>query len=133
METHPIIIYDGICNLCNSSVGFILRHDTAARFRFAAFQSDAGQRLVTVCKSEESLGKTIILVQADKCHTRSDAILLILNLLPGAWSLLGGLRLIPRPIRDGIYNFIARNRYSWFGKRNICAVSLNGYEDRFLI
>ncbi len=133
METHPIIIYDGICNLCNSSVGFILRHDTAARFRFAAFQSDAGQRLVAVCKSEESLGKTIILVQADKCHTRSDAILLILNLLPGAWSLLGGLRLIPRPIRDGIYNFIARNRYSWFGKRNICTVSLNGYEDRFLI
>ena len=132
MQSHPTILYDGVCNLCNSSVNFILRHDTEARFRFAAFQSDAGLSLVRFCISEESLGEAIILVQAGKCYTRSDAILVILRLLPGAWSLLSGLRLVPRPIRDWAYNIVSRNRYKWFGRMNVCGMSLDGYEDRFL-
>ena len=132
MESHPIILYDGVCNLCNSSVNFILRYDTEARFRFAAFQSDVGLSLVRACQSEESLGKAIILVQAGICHTRSDAILVILRLLPGAWSLLGALCLVPRPIRDWAYNIVSRNRYKWFGKMNVCRMSLDGYEDRFI-
>jgi len=132
MDGYPVILYDGVCNLCNSSVDFVLSHDTTGRFRFAAFQSGAGQSLIRLCSTEQPLGKAIILVQAGKCHTRSDAILEILGLLPGAWSLLGGLRLVPRPIRDWAYNFVSRNRYRWFGRRTVCRMTLHGFEDRFL-
>src|SRR3972149_4771310 len=132
MDGYPVILYDGVCNLCNSTVDFVLRHDTTGRFRFAAFQSGAGQSLIRRCPTEQPLGRAIILVQAGECHTRSDAILGILTLLPGAWTLLGGLRLVPGPIRDWIYNLVSRNRYRWFGRRNICRMSLDGFEDRFV-
>jgi predicted DCC family thiol-disulfide oxidoreductase YuxK len=132
MDVNPVILYDGICNLCNSSVDFVLRHDTTGRFRFAAFQSGAGQSLIRFCLTEQPLGKSIILVQVGRCYTRSDAILGILRLLPGAWPLLGILRLIPRPLRDWTYNIVSRNRYKLFGRRDVCRMSLDGFEDRFL-
>jgi predicted DCC family thiol-disulfide oxidoreductase YuxK len=132
MDGNPVILYDGLCNLCNSSVDFVLRRDTTGRFRFAAFQSGAGQSLIRFCPTEQPLGKTIILIQAGRCYTRSDAILGILRLLPGAWSLLGGLRLVPGLLRDWTYNLVSRNRYKLFGRRDVCRMSLDGFEDRFL-
>lgn len=132
MDDYPVIIYDGMCNLCNSSVDFVLRHDARGHFRFAAFQSAAGQGLIRHCPTEQPLGNAIVLVHAGKCHSRSDAVLRILRLLPGAWSLLGGLRLVPGPIRDWVYNVVSRNRYRLFGRRNFCRMSLDGFEDRFL-
>ena len=132
MDGYPVILYDGVCNLCNSSVDFVLSHDTTGRFKFAALQSAAGQSLIRLCPAEQPLGKAIILVQAGRCLTRSDAILGILRLLPGAWFLLDALRLVPRPIRDCTYNIVSRNRYRWFGRRTLCRMTLDGFQDRFL-
>jgi predicted DCC family thiol-disulfide oxidoreductase YuxK len=132
MHEHPLILYDGICNLCNSSVAFVLRRDTRRRFRFAALQSNYGKSQLHFCGVEQPIEETIVLVDAGVCYTRSDAILRILSHLPGGWRLLGGLRLIPKPLRDWLYDIISRNRYAWFGNHNVCMISSVGFEDRFI-
>jgi predicted DCC family thiol-disulfide oxidoreductase YuxK len=132
LPSAPVILYDGACNLCNASVDFVLRHDAAGRFRFAALQSGAGQRLMRLCAADQPLGEAIILVWAGTCHTGSDAIFGILRLLPGGWALLGGLRRAPRPLREWAYRIVSRNRYRWFGATVACRLTLDGFEDRFL-
>jgi predicted DCC family thiol-disulfide oxidoreductase YuxK len=131
MHEFPVVLYDGVCNLCSSSVAFILRRDISGRFRFAALQSDFGKSQLRFCGAEHPIEETIIFVEKGKCYTRSDAILRILSLLSGGWRLLGGLRIIPKPLRDWFYGIISRNRYKWFGKQNKCMMSSVGFEDRF--
>jgi predicted DCC family thiol-disulfide oxidoreductase YuxK len=128
----PIVLYDGWCNLCDSSVAFLLQRDRQARLRFAALQSAAGKALLGRCESNERLDGTLVLVYQGRCRTRSDAVLTILGLLPWPWPLLGWLRLIPRRLRDRIYAIIARHRLAWFGRAGVCQTSLAGYAERFV-
>jgi predicted DCC family thiol-disulfide oxidoreductase YuxK len=128
----PIVLYDGWCNLCDSSVAFLLRRDRRARLRFAALQSPAGKALLGRCESNERLEETLVLVYQGRCRTRSDAVLTLLGFLPWPWPLLGWLRLIPRRLRDRVYATVARRRLAWFGRAETCRTSLAGYPERFI-
>ena len=127
----PVILFDGVCNLCNASVDFILTHDPKGRFRFAALQSERGESLLRAHGLETDL-KTIILLDEGRIYTRSDAALRIAAGLSGPWSLLRLLLILPRPLRDLGYRLIARYRYSWFGKRKDCRLPSPAERDRFL-
>ncbi|MBF8256540.1 MAG: hypothetical protein HW375_1447 [Anaerolineales bacterium] len=128
----PIVLYDGWCNLCDSSVAFILRRDRHARFHFAALQSPAGTALLGGCTSDERLDGTMVLVYGGRCRTRSEALLTILRLLPPPWPWLTAFAFVPRRVRDRAYDLVARHRSKWFGRRRVCMTSLADFRDRFL-
>jgi predicted DCC family thiol-disulfide oxidoreductase YuxK len=131
-ELPAVILYDGDCNLCASVVAFILPRDRRRRFRFAALQSDSGRRLLRAMDCTFSENSTVVLVEGERCRARSDAALRICSLLPLPWPALAGLGLVPRPLRDLAYKFIAGQRRRWFGRRSTCLLSVPGWEDRFL-
>ena len=126
-----LIYYDGLCGLCDRFVQFVLRRDRAARYRFAPLQgSTAGERVPASLDPRAS--QTVILEDAGRFRVRSDAALAILSGLGGAWRLAGLLRVIPRPLRDAVYDLVARNRERWFGRRAECRVPEPAERDRFL-
>ena len=127
-----LVLYDGWCNLCDSSVGFILRRDRRSRFRFAALQSAPGIAAGATCGGETRLEDTLVVVYCGRCLTRSAAVLTILALLPFPWPLLTAARVLPRRMRDWAYDVVAQNRTAWFGRPRVCMTSLAEYEDRFL-
>jgi predicted DCC family thiol-disulfide oxidoreductase YuxK len=129
---HPTILFDGVCNLCNGSVQFILRRDPQARFRFASLQSEAGRRLVTEQGLDPEVLNSVILIEEGRVYRESTAALRIARHMSGAWKLLRVFVLIPRPIRDVVYRLIARNRYRWFGKSETCWLSTPELRARFL-
>ncbi|HKK74639.1 MAG TPA: thiol-disulfide oxidoreductase DCC family protein [Saprospiraceae bacterium] len=133
METNqPILFFDGVCNLCNASVQRVIKADQKGIFRFASLQSEAAQeRLADSDLNPEEL-KSVILYHRDQFHTRSDAVLESARLLGGAWSLLYIFKIIPRFIRDGVYDWVARNRYRWFGKKDACMLPTPELKNRFL-
>ena len=118
--TQPyIVLFDGLCNLCNGSVQFIIRHDKKNKFVFASLQSEVAQKLLNeihVKYSQES----IVLIKGNKHFEKSDAVLEIAKNLSGLWPMVYGLKIIPRFLRDVLYNWVAKNRYTWFGKRESC-------------
>lgn len=128
----PTILFDGVCNLCNGSVQFILRRDPQARFRFASLQSEAGRRLVTEQGLDPEVLNSVILIEDGRVYRESTAALRIARHMSGAWKLLRVLVLIPRPIRDAVYRLIARNRYRWFGKSETCWLPTPELRARFL-
>jgi predicted DCC family thiol-disulfide oxidoreductase YuxK len=132
MSEYRVILFDGVCNLCNASVDFILAHEARPRFQFAALQSEAGQRLLAARGLGSALPESVILVDGEAVHTRSTAALQIARHLRFPWSLLFGLVIIPRPLRDAIYAFVARRRQSWFGVRLVCRLPTPAEKDRFL-
>jgi predicted DCC family thiol-disulfide oxidoreductase YuxK len=133
METaHPIVLFDGVCNLCNGAVQFILRRDPTGRFRFASLQSPAGEELQTRLGIDPKALDSILLVEGERWYRESDAALRIASRMSGAWKALGVLRVIPRPLRDPVYRWIARNRYRWFGKQETCWLPTPELRGRFL-
>jgi predicted DCC family thiol-disulfide oxidoreductase YuxK len=119
-QNHSIVLFDGECSFCSRSVQFIIRHDPAERFAFVPMQSDRGKTLAAGYALNTAGGETLILVQDGRCYLRSDAVLEIAAGLSGRWRLLRHLNVVPRPVRDLGYRFIARNRYRWFGRRTSC-------------
>ena len=118
---HPVILFDGECNLCNGAVQFVIRHDKNHIFRFAALQSALGQTI----KQERSVASSLdsfLLLDNNKLYSQSTAALRVAKRLNGLWPMLYAFIIIPPFIRNGIYNFIARNRYKWFGKRVHCMI-----------
>ncbi|WP_447641868.1 MULTISPECIES: thiol-disulfide oxidoreductase DCC family protein [Chitinophagaceae] len=135
METAPhnhIVLFDGVCNLCSGAVQFILKRDKENKFRFASLQSKAGQPLLEKFEKNNQDLKSIVYVQNEKIYTKSTAVLRIARELGGTYTLLYWLCIIPRPIRDAIYDFVARNRYKWFGKKKECWVPTKELQERFL-
>jgi predicted DCC family thiol-disulfide oxidoreductase YuxK len=128
----PVVLFDGVCNLCNGTVRFIILHDTRRVFRFAPLQSATGQQLLAAYGIDASRLDTFVLVEGDRCLVRSDAVLAIARHLAFPWSLLVIFRFIPRPVRDWMYGIVARNRYSWFGERNECLIPSADVRARFL-
>ena len=126
-----LIYYDGLCGLCDRFVQFVLRRDRAARYRFAPLQgSTARDRVPSTLDPETS--QTVILEDGGRFRVRSDAALAILTGLGGAWRLAGSLRMVPRPLRDAVYDLVARHRSRWFGRRAECRVPEPAQRDRFL-
>jgi len=128
-----IILFDGDCNLCSRAVQFVLRRDRLRLFHYAALQSVAGQRIVQELGVGKPRFETVLLVKKGKVFVASSAVLEIVKNLPGGWFLLYGLIVVPRPVRDFFYRVIAKKRSRLFGKRSQCLVSVQGWEDRFLI
>jgi predicted DCC family thiol-disulfide oxidoreductase YuxK len=118
--TAPIVLFDGVCNLCNTSVQFIIEHDPAQQFRFASLQSEVGQYYALKAGLSTEDLSTILLLEGDRFYTRSTAALRIARRLNGGWALFYGFLIVPKFIRDAVYKFIARNRYRWFGKQESC-------------
>ncbi|MDP2227331.1 MAG: thiol-disulfide oxidoreductase DCC family protein [Moraxellaceae bacterium] len=127
-----IVVFDGVCNLCATSVRFIYAHDRAGKFRFVAAQSAAGeaiQRRVGIHAIEEG---TVILVKGNRAYVKSRAALEIARHLDGAWKLFYVLRFLPLPVRDALYGYVARNRYKWFGEKETCMLPSASLRSRFI-
>ena len=132
MDPHPVILFDGVCNLCDRWVHRVIRHDRAAQFRFAALQSPVGRRLMQEHGLDPDDLGTMVLIDGDTAYQRSDAAVRIARRLGGGWRLLSLVGWLPRPLRDPFYNFVASNRYRWFGRKDACLVPSDELAERFL-
>ncbi len=119
---HPIILFDGVCNLCNSSVQFIIKHDKKSIFRFASLQSEFGKRIIEKFDLANKNIDSVMLLENNAIELKSTAALQIAKQLGGIYSALYVFIIIPRFMRDSIYDFVARNRYRWFGKQESCMI-----------
>jgi predicted DCC family thiol-disulfide oxidoreductase YuxK len=128
----PVILFDGVCNLCNGFVQFVIAHDPAARFQFAALQSDSARRLLARLDGLGGIPDSVVLVESGRVYTRSSAALRIARGLPFPWSLARALIVVPRPLRDWVYDRVARHRYRWFGRKNVCMMPAPDVRARFL-
>jgi predicted DCC family thiol-disulfide oxidoreductase YuxK len=129
---YKIILFDGVCNLCNGAVQFIIKHDKAGIFKFASLQSDFGQRQLIERQIDNASLHSIILIDHNHCLDRSNAVLEIARNLGGLWPMFYGFKIIPRFLRDFLYAAIARYRYRIFGKRNFCMIPGPEFQDKFL-
>lgn len=128
----PIVLFDGVCNLCNGFVQFLIRVDPSGKFRFASLQSEAGEVLLQEGRYTGGNLESVVLFDAGRIYTHSDAALEISRRLGGFWTVLYALKLIPWPLRDRLYNWIARNRYRWFGKKDQCMMPSPELKQRFI-
>jgi predicted DCC family thiol-disulfide oxidoreductase YuxK len=131
MDT-AVVLFDGVCNLCTWSVQFILRRDPRAYFQFAALQSAGGQRLLQQHGAASLSLASVVLVEQGRLYTRSDAALRIARRLSGWWPLLSLLLVVPRPLRDAFYDWVAAHRYGWFGQADSCMIPTPATRRRFL-
>lgn len=135
---HKIILFDGVCNLCNGTVVFIIKRDKKNVFKFATLQSEIAHDLVISFASNEKDKESsnaldsIILLDNGKKYTKSSAALRIAKHLSGAYPLLYGLMIIPKFLRDWVYSIIAKNRYKWFGKKESCMIPTPELQKKFL-
>ena len=127
-----IILFDGVCNLCNTSIQFILKRDFNKKYLFASLQSDAAKEILLQYTDEKINLETIILIENGKFYKKSTAVLKIWKNLNFLQSALYIYIIIPRPIRDWFYTIIAKNRYKWFGKKTSCIVPSKELMNRFL-
>ena len=132
-QVEQIVLFDGVCNLCNSSVNFIVDRDPKVRFKFAALQSEKGQELLSqILRANESSFDSIVLISNNSVYIKSSAALRIARHLNGLWPILYSFIIIPKPIRDFVYDFIAKNRYKWFGKSDACRIPTPDLQSRFI-
>ncbi len=132
MTTQPTILFDGVCNFCNGAVNFVIKRDKQSRIKFAALQSDRGQQLLQHFNFSTHNFNSFLFIEDGKVYTQSTAALKVCNYLPALWPLLYGFIIVPKFIRDGIYNWIANNRYKWFGKKDQCMIPSPEIRARFL-
>lgn len=133
-STNPVLLYDGVCGLCNRAVQFVLRHDRSARFRFASLQSAYATAILQRHGIDFDDLDTVYLVAAGQPPlARSDAAISILRELGGFWTIIAAaLRILPKWLRDWGYNVVARHRYRIFGRYESCPLPEENYQDRFL-
>lgn len=129
---HPILLFDGVCNLCNGIVQFVIARNPGKTFLFASLQSAAGQEWLRHFQLPVDDFETFVLIEKDQYYTKSTAVLHVAKRLSGLWPLSYALIIIPPSIRDYLYSFVARNRYRWFGKRAKCMVPTDDVAGRFL-
>jgi len=129
---HKIILFDGVCNLCNASVNFVIKRDKNDVFRFAALQSDFAKELTSKFSINPDEIDSIILIDVDKCYVKSTAALHITKSLSGGYPLLFGFMIVPNFIRNWIYDFVAKNRYKWYGKKESCMIPTPELKGKFL-
>jgi predicted DCC family thiol-disulfide oxidoreductase YuxK len=128
----PVILFDGVCSLCNSAVRFIYSRDPNANLRFANLQSEFGQHLLRKFNRQSDNLDTLILIEGDDIHTYSTGSLRIARYLRFPWSLFRVLLILPRFLRDAVYKLVARNRYLWFGLLKACPLPTPELESRFI-
>ena len=132
MPNPAIILFDGVCNLCNNSVQFVIKHDTENKFMFAALQSPPAQALLLQYNLPQEGFNSFVLIKDEKVYLKSTAALNVAKNLNGPVKLLYGFIIVPAFIRNAVYNFIAKNRYKWFGKKESCMIPTPALQSRFL-
>lgn len=132
MKNYNIILFDGVCNFCNSAINFVIKRDKKAKIHFAPLQSATGQKLLAEYGLPAQEMTTFIFIYNGKAYTKSTAALKVCRYLNGLWPLLYSFIIIPKFIRDGIYNWIAKNRYKWFGIKQECMIPTANVKNRFL-
>ncbi len=131
-QQQAVLLYDGLCCLCNRTVHFLLRIDRRSVLHFAALQSTSAKSLLEQVDHSRPLPDGVVLIHNGKIYTESDAALKSLQLIGGIWKLVSILRFIPNFIRKPIYRIVARNRYKWFGKYDTCPLPKPEWKQRFL-
>ncbi len=132
MLEHPLILFDGVCNFCNYWVNFAIKRDRKKSLRFTPLQGETANRVLPRYNINPTALRSVIIIDKDRFYTQSSAAIRICKHLDGGWKLLYGLMIIPKFIRDALYNIIARNRYKWFGKKDHCMIPSPGVKERFL-
>ncbi|MFT4968566.1 MAG: putative DCC family thiol-disulfide oxidoreductase YuxK [Chitinophagales bacterium] len=132
MKNSVVIIFDGVCNLCNSSVQMVLKYDKNAYFSFASLQGEYGQNLLKQKNLDAQNYDSFLLLENGQLYTQSSAALRVARKLGFPFILLYPFVLVPKFIRDLVYNFIANNRYRWFGKRDSCMIPQPEFKERFI-
>jgi predicted DCC family thiol-disulfide oxidoreductase YuxK len=127
-----LLLFDGVCNLCNGFVQWVIVRDKKGVFKFAALQSETGQQELKKLGKNTETFDSVVLIAGSKVLTQSDAAIEVAAQLGGIWSLTPMLRVFPRFLRNAVYNWVARNRYRWFGKREQCMLPRPEWKDRFL-
>jgi len=128
----PILFFDGVCNLCSGFVQFVIERDPDGMFQFASLQSEAGQEILRKNGMSETNLKTVILLKNGRTYTHSDVALEMSRELGGIWSLFYVFKIIPKFLRDKIYDWVATNRYKWFGEKESCWIPTPELKARFL-
>ncbi len=131
-ESAPLILFDGVCNLCAWAVRFIIERDPQGTFRFASLQSDLGRSLLGRHGIDPAQTDSFILIEDGVAHAESTAALRVARHLSGLWPVCYAAIVLPRLLRDPVYRFIARNRYRWFGKQQSCMIPTPELRGRFL-
>lgn len=129
---NPVILFDGVCNFCDHAINFVLKQDKKKIFRFATLQSEAGQKLLQQHNLSTKDFDSFVLIDDGKVYKKSAASLRVMNKLPWYWREVQIFRIIPTIFRDAIYDFVARNRYKWFGKKDQCMIPTPEIRGRFL-
>ena len=132
MSGPAVILFDDVCRLCSRSVRFIIARDPDARFRFAGLGSPTADRLLAGGRNTLEGVDSVVLIEDGEVFIRSTAALRIARGLTAPWPLLYGLIVVPRPLRDLVYDLVARKRYRWFGRLETCLVPTEAERDRFL-
>ena len=132
MAEKAIIFFDGVCNLCNTSVQFVVARDKINFFKFAALQSEFAKKKLAEFNIDLKKSNSVFLLEDGKLYSKSSAALRITKRLGAAWPILSGFLLVPPFIRNGIYSFVAKNRYKWFGKQDSCWIPTPELKSRFL-
>lgn len=128
----PILLFDGVCNLCDGLVQFIIKRDPEARFRFTALQSEAGQQLLLEAGLAPTALNTVVMYDDGQFYTHSNVPLQIAWHLGGIWRIFYIFKVVPKWLRDRLYDWIASNRYRWFGKKDSCMMPTPELKQRFL-
>ncbi|GGN96256.1 MULTISPECIES: thiol-disulfide oxidoreductase DCC family protein [Haloarcula] len=128
----PVLLFDGVCNLCNGTVQFVIPRDPTGLLRFAPLQSEAGTELLERVGLPTDDMESVVLVEGDEVYRKSAAAIRVAELLGWPYSLASVGRLVPRGIRDAAYDVVAENRYDWFGRKDQCMVPDDDVRDRFL-
>ena len=131
-EQNPIILFDGVCNLCNGTVDFLLKHNRKKQFRFASIQSESAKLLIRKFQIPAETD-SVIVIKSNQVYFESDAAIEIAGMLSFPWKMAVIFRFIPKKMRDIIYRWIAKNRYRWFGKRDICRISDPSEKESFIL
>jgi predicted DCC family thiol-disulfide oxidoreductase YuxK len=132
MKQQPLILFDGVCNFCNSSVNFVIKKDKKAQIQFAPLQSEKGRLFLRQYNYPENNLNSFVFIEDGKVYTQSTAALRVSRYLKGLWPLCYGFIIVPKFIRNGIYNWVAKNRYKWFGKKDQCMIPSPNVRSRFL-
>jgi predicted DCC family thiol-disulfide oxidoreductase YuxK len=132
MKEKGIILFDGVCNMCNASVNFIIDRDKANKFKFASLQSETGKNLLVKFQKDAEKLDSVVLITQGKLYDKSSAALKIASMLPLPYPLSILFRVFPKALRDIVYDYIAKNRYKWFGKKDACRIPDAETKSRFL-
>jgi predicted DCC family thiol-disulfide oxidoreductase YuxK len=131
-ESHPVILFDGVCNFCNYWVNFSIKRDPGKKLRFTPLQGETAKTLLPEYNIQPNSLSSVVFIENGKAYTQSSAALRVARHLSGGWKLFYGLMIIPKFIRDALYNIIARNRYKWYGKKETCMIPTPELSERFL-